>query len=261
MNLQDEDNFESNLDLRELIEKYLRYWKWFLLAIIFSLFIAYLYLNFEKPTYEATATIKIKNEQKGDKSALSAFQDLGIITGSNQDVEDEMEILLSKDLIAEVIKSLKLNIQFFTDKNPISNFLDDNLSFSTEYYERERYMDPPIKINFFINDSTLYRTNSQFIISVNSLNNFTFIDNKNSIKKKYSFGERVATKFGDIIVTPNIVLKQSNLVGSNVLVNISSLRDLADSYSERIEIKPKSVLSSVLSLKVTDGVYQKAEDF
>ena len=49
--------------------------------------------------------------------ALSAFQDLGIIAPANQNVEDEIEILISKDLISEVIKSLKLNIQFFTDKN------------------------------------------------------------------------------------------------------------------------------------------------
>lgn len=259
--LQDDDNFESNLDLRELIEKYLSYWKWFLIAIILSLLIAFLYLNFERPTYEATATIKIKNEQGGDKSTLSAFQDLGIITASNEDVEDEMEILLSRDLIAEAIKSLKLNIQFFTDKNAISNFLDNTLSFSTGYYERERYLDPPIKINFFINDSTVYRTNAQFIISINSLNNFTFLDEENFIKKKYSFGERVTTNFGDIIITPNTDLRKSKLVGSNILVKISSIRDLADSYSERIEIKPKSVLSSVLSLKVTDGVVHKAEDF
>ena len=262
INLQNEENFESNLDFRELIEKYLRYWKWFVIAAILGVVFGYFYLNFQRSIYEATATIKIKNEQGGDRSALSAFQDLGIMTASNQNVEDEMEILLSKDLIAEVIKSLKLNIRFFTDKNSISNFLDDNLGFDTDMYERERYTDPPLKINFLISESELFETKSQFIVLVHSANNFTYVDKENEVQKKYSFGEKVSTHFGDIIITPNITdLKDSGLIGKSVLVVISSVRDLASAYAEKLEIKPISPLSSVLSLKIRDGVQQKSAEF
>ena len=44
-----------------------------------------------------------------------------------ENIEDEIEILKSKTLISEVIKSLKLNVQFIHNKNKLSAFLDDNL--------------------------------------------------------------------------------------------------------------------------------------
>jgi uncharacterized protein involved in exopolysaccharide biosynthesis len=44
---------------------------------------------------------------------------------ANQNVEYEIEILLSKDLIIEVLKSLKFNVQLFSSKNIISRFFDE----------------------------------------------------------------------------------------------------------------------------------------
>lgn len=259
--LQEDDNSGNNLDLRVIIEKYLGYWKWFLLSIILSCFLAFLNLNFERSSYEATATIKIKDEAGTDKSTLSVFQDLGMMGGSKDNIEDEMEIFNSKSLVSEVVKSLNLNIQFYTDKNYISTFLDDKLGRNTEFYERERYTTPPLKINFFISDSILYKTKTQFIITVNSSNQFTFANIEKSIVRKHAFGEKINTNFGDIIITPNIDLKKDNLIGSNILVSISSVQDLTNSFVERISIEPTSEYSNVLRLKITDGVKEKAEDF
>ena len=170
-----EDDSESNLDFRELVENYFRQWKWFLLSIIICLFFAFLNLNFQRFEYKATSSIKIKDEKGSDKSAMSAFQDLGVMMGgSNENIEDEIEIIKSKGLISEVVKSLELNIQFFTNKNYISNFLDSYLGMNTEFYETENYANPPLKINFFISDSTLYTTSAQFIISITSSNEYTY---------------------------------------------------------------------------------------
>ncbi len=261
-NLQEEDNSENSLDLREIIEKYLRYWKWFLLASIISISLAFLKLNFESKSYESSTTIKIKDDKRNDKSTLSAFQDLGILTASSKkNIEDEIEILKSKSLIAETVKALKLNIQFFTKKNYISNFLDENLGMSTEFYEIENYNNPPLQINFFINDSILYKTNTQFIISINSLNQYTFIDPEASIARKHAFGERITTNFGDIIITPNLDFKKNKLIGKKVIVSIASLQNMVNSYAMRLAIEPKSEFSSVLTLTVSDGVKEKGENF
>lgn len=256
-----EDIDGDNLDLKKIIEKYLIHWKWFLLASILSICLAFYYLSFQRSTYEATASIKIKNEQNGDRSALSAFQDLGIIAQSNQNVEDEMEVLLSKDLIAEVIKSLNLNVQVFSDKTKLSKFMDDYLSTSTEFYENERYTNPPLEINFLISDSVLYNVGNQFIISVNSSNNFTYTDVVTSNTKKHVFGEKITTPFGEIVVTPNADYKKNDFIGSEYLIRISSLKKLVAAYSEKLTIEPISEYSNILSLKITDPVVKKAEDF
>ncbi len=258
---QDLSENVNNIDLKEVVEKYLKYWKWFLLSIVLGIIISFLYLNFQKSIYQANSTIKIKNENAGDNSALSAFQDLGVIPANNQVVEDEMEILLSKDLIAEVIKSLNFNVQYFTNQNYISKFLDNTFSFNTEFYENELYKDSPLEINFLLKDSELYEVNSEFIIFINSLNNFTFIDSKNSVEKRYAFGEKVTTNFGDIILIPKVDLKASNLIGEKILVKISSILGLSNAYSETLNIEPISEFSSILNLKFTSPKKEKAEDF
>ena len=257
----DDDNSENSLDLRIIIEKYLVHWKWFLLAVVISILFAFLKLNFKRYSYEATTIIKIKDDKGSDASTLSVFQDLGIMGGKKDNIEDEMEILKSKSLISQVIKSLKLNIQFYTNKNYISAFYDDKLGMSTEFYETENYENPPLDIQFFVSDSVLYRIGTQFIITVNSANQYTFSNIERSITKKHDFGEKITTNFGDITIIPAIDLKKSNLIGSTILVSISPVKSLTNSFVDRLVIEPKSEFSNVLSISVSDGVKRKAEDF
>jgi len=262
MYLPEEESSESTLNLRDIIDQYLRHWKWFVLVSVISILLAYLNLNFQSKTYQADATIKIKDDKRNDKSTLSAFQDLGVLTNSSKkNIEDEIEILKSKSLIEETIKSLKFNIQFFTKKNSISEFFDDKLGMDTEFYEVENYKEPPLSINLFISDSVLHKTNAQFYILINSLNNYTYIDTEAETTKKYAFGEKISTTFGDIIITPNVDFKEKNLIGERVKVVISSVKNIVNSYAERLEIRPKTEFSSVLTLSISDGVKEKAENF
>ena len=258
---QNNDQEENKVDLNELVGKYLRHWKWFLLALVLSICFAYYNLNFSRPVYQAVGTIKIKDEMGGDNSTLSAFQDLGIMTTSQDNIEDEIEILRSKSLISEVVKSLNLNVKFFTGKNKLSDFMDSNLGRNSEFYERERYADPPLKINFFISDSALHRTNSDFIISIHSEDSFTFSDIEKTISKRYDFGEKINTPFGPLIITPNSDLKKEGLIGENVMVNIRSIQSLTNSYLGRLEIEPMSQYSTIISITLKDGVKRRAEDF
>jgi capsular exopolysaccharide synthesis family protein len=260
-NYFEEDSIGNDkINILDIITKYLRNWKWFVLSIFLSTIFAFYTLNFTRPEYRTESTIKIKDENGGDNSTLSVFKDLGMMGGSNDNIEDEIEILRSKGLIAEVVKSLKLNIQFFTDKNYISSFMDDNLGFDTHFYETERYLTEPLNINFFISDSILDKITNEFIISVKSSTRFKYIDIEHSIEKEHAFGEKISTSFGEIIITPNIDLKENNLIQSDILVSISAINDIARSYVNKIDIQAKSEYSSILSLTIRDGVKQKGED-
>ncbi len=262
LELIEDDNFDQNsIHIRDIIDKYLRYWKWFIFSLIISISLVFLKLNFSRLEYEATSTIKIKDENGGDNSTLSVFQDLNIMGGSKENVEDEIEILKSKSLISEVVKALNLNIVYFTEKNKLSDFLDSDLGMSTEFFKTENYIKPPIKINFFISDSLLHTTKSKFIISIKSSTNYTFFDIEGDKISKHSFGEKISTNFGDIVITPNEDLKGKDLVNQDILVNISSIKSLVTRYSKKLIIEPKSEFSNVLNLTLTDGVKRKAEDF
>ncbi len=59
-NTQEEDYSENyKVIIRELIDKYLRNWKWFVLTFFLSVLFAYYNLNFTRPLYQAAGTIKI----------------------------------------------------------------------------------------------------------------------------------------------------------------------------------------------------------
>lgn len=250
----------SNLDLRSIVDKYLSHWKWFLLSITILCLNTFWSLNFTRSSYEANASIKIKDEGGADKSTLSVFQDLGM--GNGQDnIEDEIEILSSKSLVSEAVKSLRLNIQYYTDKNYISEFVDEKLNFHTEFYERERYRSKPLNITFLIPDSTLFSISTNFFIEIVSVDNYVFHDFNRSIQKRHAFGEKITTNFGDIIVTPSGDLKKSGLIGETVLISINSVRGMTNSYVDRLNVEPVSKFSNVLSLTISDTDRWKAEDF
>ncbi|WP_295182484.1 hypothetical protein, partial [uncultured Christiangramia sp.] len=60
---------EEEINLREELEKYLRYWPWFVLAVIACLALAFTYLKFTTASYNTTASIIIKDEDsKGPSS-------------------------------------------------------------------------------------------------------------------------------------------------------------------------------------------------
>lgn len=253
---------DSNIELKDILAKYLIHWKWFLLSVVICILAALYKLNFARPQYKAISSIKIEDQKSGESSTLSLFQDLSIVNGPNQQLIDEIEILKSKTLSAEVIKSLGLNVQFFTNKNFLSDLLDSRLGFESEFYEKEEYKSSPLKINFFISDSILYRTNSKFVVQIKSPNNFNIynLDTKET-SKKYAFGEKISLEFGEIIVTPTVNLKQSNLIGEGVLVRIINVPDLATAYSASLTVEPKEENSNVVSLSNKAGVKQKAVDF
>lgn len=261
LNLGDKENLDGVVEIRNLLNKYLTHWIWFVLSLIISFSVVYFQLNFIRPQYNAVSSIIIEEPNDDSNSRLSAFQDLSIMSGPNANVENEIQILNSKFLAAEVIKSLKLNITYFTNKNKISEFLDSNLGFNTEFYETENYLNPPLKINFLLSDSALYKTDAKFIIDIHTTNKFTISYIDKSFIKTHNFGEKITTNFGDIIVTPNVDLKEKLLIGKKVLVSISNLQSTARRYASKIAITPISETSNVMTLTMRDGVKEKAVDY
>ncbi len=258
-----EDNVfnDSNITIKDTIFGYLQYWKWFVLSVLLTVIFAFYKLNFTRPLYLATTTIKIKDEKNGDNSTLSIFKDLGVVNGSNDKIEDEIEILKSKGIVTEVVKSLGLNVRYYTNKNYLSKFLDDNFGLNTEHYTTENYVDPPLKINFIMKDSATYRINYNFIATINSLNSFTVTDVDKTFSSKHAFGEKINIGFGDFILTPNTDLKKSGLLGTDILIQINSVKNLARALANNISIEPKSDFSSILDISIADGIRQRSEDF
>ena len=102
---------DDSLDLREQFDKYSKYWIWFVFSIIISIVFAYLYLRYTIPQYQASATILVKDEKKGNlESELSAFADLGLMKSVKNNVDNEIEIIKSRSIGKEAVKKLNFKL-------------------------------------------------------------------------------------------------------------------------------------------------------
>jgi tyrosine-protein kinase Etk/Wzc len=251
------DDEIEDINLREQLDKYLVHWRWFLLSLVIGLILAFLYLRYTTPSYEATTTILVKDEKKGGMlSELSAFADLGLGGSMVNNVDNEIEILKSRTLAESTIKKLNLNISLFIPGN---------------VRDLDIYGKSPINISFANKTSSFDKAN--FVLKCKLLNTNTFeleditedSEDENVIlspKKEFKYGEKIATRLGILIIHKTEFYGQ-NHTGKfgTIRIVINALDDLTEDFRKKIKVDPVSKTSSVVNVLISDPVQKKAEDF
>ncbi|MFS4491331.1 GumC family protein [Maribacter sp. 2308TA10-17] len=124
-----------------LADKYIPFWPLFLGLFLLGLLAAWTFLFFSTPTYEVSAALIVNDEKKGvDDSKI--IESIDVFT-SKKIVENEVEVLHSKELINEVVNELNLYSQVYEnglfkdnavyDTSPIHVRLKDPKD--TRYYQ------------------------------------------------------------------------------------------------------------------------------
>ena len=106
---------EENIDVKELLFKYLIHWPWFVGAVVACLIAAWVYLYMSTPVYTISATVLIKDDKKGGSAGmLSGLESLGLdgMVSSSQNIDNEIEVLRSKTIVKEVVEDLGLYISY-----------------------------------------------------------------------------------------------------------------------------------------------------
>lgn len=245
INSQEDASGRDKIDLRNSIKKAIYHWKLFLVGILISLGFAFVYLKFATYKYEVSSIILINDEDNdgGSTSEITVFQDLGLFAGPKTSLDTEIGVLKSKTLIERIVKDLGLNITYFVKNDLIYK----------EVYKSEM----PFKIHFFLNESLLNVLNTSFTIISISDSEYNLLDNNGEKILTGSFGKRVTSDFGDIIVTPNVI---DNKDQKEVLIKISPLEEVAIAYNNRLEITPDNPKSNLLKLKLQDPIKLKARE-
>ena len=108
---------KDNIDYRELMLKYLYKWHWFLLSVVLCVIVAFVYLKATNDQFQVQSTILLRKDPSNNGSLvdMSMLEGLGI-SGSSKEVEDEIQVLSSKALTQNVIRSLKFETEYFVQK-------------------------------------------------------------------------------------------------------------------------------------------------
>ena len=109
---------EEQVNIQELLFRYLIHWPWFVISIIICIACAWGYLRLTTPIYNISATVLIKDEKKGGGASMSSdLEKMGLegFVSSSSNVENEIEVLRSKSLAREVVNNLGLFVTYMDE--------------------------------------------------------------------------------------------------------------------------------------------------
>ncbi|ADB42356.1 GumC family protein [Spirosoma linguale] len=116
---------ENQVNLRVILLRYLKHWKWFALSLILAGAAAYVYLLYQTPIYKVQASLLIKDDKKG-LDGENILKEMDILK-PKKTVENEIEIVQSYTLMDKVVDHLNLNVQYFKPTSTIDKEVYGNL--------------------------------------------------------------------------------------------------------------------------------------
>ena len=237
------NNQQEEVSLKEQIDIYLRNWPWFLICAIIAVVLAFVYLRYASVQYQSTATILIKDENSSQLSELAAFEDFGLGGAglSKSDFENEIEILKSKKLAYQVIDELDLDISYFT----VGNIKSSEIFLA------------PLKVKLLTLKEEIKK---QLVLDVLVGNNgdlsvsFTQVDKIKTVDLK--LGETLSVRGVKLIILPT---DSELLSGITYQIIISPFEDVVERLQKQLSIQGVNKNSAVVSLTIAGESIDKSE--
>lgn len=229
---------------RELLKPYLKNWIWFVVSGLIAVVFGFMYIRYTVPQYAVEAKIQLLDDAQGS-SQINVFEDLGIGGGGVQ-IEDEIEILKSRSNLIALVKKLGLNINTIALGNIKSSAIYRNPS-------------PPFKINFLAPDSIINNSKASFFITLSSETSFEYAENDDGPTKLYSYGKKISSPVGEIIVTPNN-MNSSGFGTNRYVVSVNRLSSVAASYQNALNITVDNFRSKILTISLNNASIPRAQD-
>ncbi len=222
-----DDNNDDSLVLKDMLFKYLRYWPWFLAAMVLCLGLGYVYMRFAPVTYWSVAKIKIIDESKELNVASEALAFMG---NGSINLENEIEVLKSYRLLTQVVSDLKLDIEVFKAGG----------LFPTRVYDPPFIITKQPELDSLSNKLT-------YSVVVNG-SNFLIADEKGqqfSALLNQPEGESIGLPFG-------IQLQDTTYIeayqGMNYTVVINPIKETVQGLSNKLKVEATNKNSDILSL-------------
>lgn len=238
-----ENNNENSSVLLDTLYDYLKYWKWFIVSIICSLAIGVAVVFVSQKQYKSSLSILL-NEDKGSNKTSGPEFDLGTLglLSTTNNIENEIAILSSTDLIRSVVDSLNLRVTYY---------IVDNLK-KVELYG-----------------------NSPWFVTVETIGEKDINENIAFYLKKAGKGYEMEGTYGDEEIHEKITALPAKVkIGNNAVVHIKTTEEqILDDEKYHITINrlsatvaglfrnltvsPTSKTSSVLNLSLVNNNTQK----
>ncbi|WP_459190416.1 GumC family protein [Parabacteroides sp. APC149_11_2_Y6] len=254
-NTGNNQNVEENVDFYALFFKYMVYWPWFVASVLVCCIGCYIYLRYQAPVYNITASVLIKEEDKkggGASSPMSAIQDLGMFSMTNN-FDNEVEILRSRTLIKKVICDLGLYISVAED--------------CVFGYDKPLYKSSPINVYMFPEEADKLEEISKIWIKYTKDEKlsveleYVIDEEKETIEKTFDTLPAVfPTPVGVFSFTKNDSVLTADEV-TDLIAYVNSPTRTAGEYIEDLNVEPTSKTTTIAKLSFHNTVEERGIDF
>lgn len=201
------------------------YWPLLVVALSTCILVSSIFIKLQLPQYKISSSILINDMKKGAANAriadvINPFQ-------NKQLVDNEIEILRSKDIMSKVVDDLNLTVGILVDSSP-----KDRPVFTTSFSIEYKEIDPLIwqdlkkapKYPFQI-------TNSKILIE----------------DKEYKMNEWIPLKETEVKFIPK---KENINIGENYFFELYSKDAVVESLVESLDVESTSKLSTVAKIEL-----------
>lgn len=251
-NTQQEE--KSSFDFQALFSTLILNWKWFLLSLLVCVAVAFVYLRYATPVYQAYAKLLIKDDESNNTSrgrnSLMYATNLGIMSNSTG-IDNEMEILKSHSLAEQTVKDLRLYVSYTTQGK-----IKDQIIYKTQPIDVDldsvhlNELKAPVMLTITREGSAYHLTGKIY----NVYGSYRTLD-----KTITSFPALIGTSVGylTLLSRGNKTMKS----GEVLKVTITPPTFVASRYVASLGVSQTSKTTTIAQLVLQDQVPQRAIDY
>ena len=249
MNEQDEEK----INYQELLFRYIIHWPWFVASVLVCLIGAWVYLHFQTPVYQVSASIMIKDDKKGGGSTDLENLGIGGVITSTQSIDNEIEVLRSKTILKEVVNNLELYITYYDED---------------EFPEKELYQTSPVIVNLTAQEADKLPGSALLAMKL-SPEGVLDVNLKVGLNEYNQRFEKLPAVLPTDAGTFGFALKDSLSGGQiegykgerHIRAVVSRPFEVAKGYQGALSIAPTSRTTSVAVVSLMNTNIQRARDF
>ena len=250
---------ESLFNFQNIMSLVILYWKWFIFSVIMCLGIAYAYLRYATPVYQATTKMLVKDDdsnRRPTKNMIQSVENLGIMSNS-AGIDNEMEIIASHSIALDAVKRMKLYTTYKREGTIVNRLI---------------YKIQPVNVD--LDGASLDALKYPVEIAL------TFKDGKYTAKGKYTMvyqerpdeertfdtklpmlPSRIKTGIGYLTFMRNKESVRKMKDGETLFITIVPPEVAANIYVNKLSVEPTSKMTSIARITLTDENPQRAIDY
>ena len=229
--------------LKRILGKCINNWYWFAVSLVLALIVAWFYVQSKQPVYQRSASIIVK--QSGGDGMDKTMKELGIAQASTN-LTNEILLLNSRVVAEEVVKRLRLNVNYLLDGTFYEKTLYGiNLPFNVEFFDLGDNDRASLKATLQA-DSTLvladWKLNGQSL-------------DAGSVTASPS--DTVQTPFGKMVY---LLVSTDRLVPGNVHIKRSDVHSATERVRGHVSASLRDKSSSIIDIRYRDVSLSRADD-